>query len=217
MVVGFRSRTGLRCEILNNSRPGIIQLDILANRKARKYSRSDFARRSCWTLGKWLVRSTPRPCFAWRSFLLRVFGATVGAHVRIDPSVRILFPWNLAIGDWCALGQDVRIYNPGLIVLGQKVTISHGAHLCAGTHDYTRADLPLRKVPIWIGDEAWVCADAFIGPGSVVGRGAVVGARAVVSGPVADWTVVAGNPAKEIGPRELQAARTEREPPITAV
>jgi putative colanic acid biosynthesis acetyltransferase WcaF len=179
------------------------QLDILANRKARKYSRPDTARRVAWAFGKWLVRFSPRLCFAWRNSLLRIFGATVGAHVRIDPSVRILFPWNLALGDWCALGQDVRIYNPGRIVLGQKVTVSHGAHLCAGTHDPARADMPLLKQPIRIGDQAWVCADAFIGPGSVVGSGAVVGARAVVIGQVAQWTVVAGNPAKKIGPREL--------------
>ena len=163
------------------------------------------------------MRLSPRPCFAWRSLVLRMFGASVGAHVRIESSTRILFPWNLKIGAWSALGRDVRIYNPGSIVLGQKVTISHGAHLCAGTHDHTRADLPLVKQPIRIGDGAWVCADAFIGPGSIVGTGAVIGARAVVTGRVTDWTLMAGNPAKALGLRKLhlsEAGSTRSIPPV---
>ncbi len=182
------------------------ELDIQANRQARKYSRAELARRALWCLGNWLVRLSPRPCFAWRNLILRLFGATVGAQVRVDPSTRIHFPWNLKVGPWTALGQDVRIYNPGPIFLGRKVTISHGAHLCAGTHDHTRADLPLIKQPITIADQVWICADAFIGPGAQVGTGAVIAARAVVTGRVADWNVVAGNPARIIGHRELRAA-----------
>jgi putative colanic acid biosynthesis acetyltransferase WcaF len=137
--------------------------------------------------------------------VLRCFGARVGAHVRVSPSTRILFPWNLRIGDWSALAEDVRIYNPGLIVIGERVTISHAAHLCSGTHDYSEPDLPLLKPPIKIGDNAWICSEAFIGPGVRVGAGAVVGARSVVSRAVIPWTVVVGNPARCIGPRHLNA------------
>ena len=136
---------------------------------------------------------------------MRWFGARVGAHVRVCPSTRILFPWNLRIGDWSALAEDVRIYNPGLIVIGESVTISHGAHLCSGTHEYTQPDLPLLRPPIKIGDNAWICSEAFIGPGVRVGAGVVVGARAVVSRTVKPWTVVVGNPARCIGPRELKS------------
>jgi putative colanic acid biosynthesis acetyltransferase WcaF len=94
--------------------------------------------------------------------------------------------------------------------LGQRVTISHRAHLCAGTHDYTRPDLPLVKPPIVIRDQAWICTDAFIGPGVTVGEGVVVGARAVVTKDVEPWTVVAGNPARVIKKRTLAAAFGEK-------
>jgi putative colanic acid biosynthesis acetyltransferase WcaF len=207
MAAGFRVATGLRRYNLTTSMLQVsAELDIRANRKARKYSRADLASRALWSVGKWLVRLSPRPCFAWRTLVLRLFGATIGPHVRVDPSTRILFPWNLKIGAWSALGQDVRIYNPGLILLGRKVTISHGAHLCSGTHDHSRADLPLLKQPIVVADQVWVCADAFIGPGAQLGAGAVIGARAVVTGRIADWSVVAGNPARVIGIRQLRAA-----------
>lgn len=180
------------------------QLDISSNRAARKYSNRETARRVLWMFGQPLLRLSPRPCFAWRRFILRCFGAKVGAHVHTYASTRILFPWNLSIGDWSALGEDVLIYNLGPVAIGQKVTISHGAHLCAGTHDHTSADFPLLRLPVQIDDQAWICADAFIGPGVTVGQGAVVGARAAAAKNVAPWTVVVGNPARPIGPRALR-------------
>jgi putative colanic acid biosynthesis acetyltransferase WcaF len=180
-------------------------LDIAANRKAAKYSSSELGRRALWGICQWLFRLSPRPCFGWRRFLLRRFGAIVGAHAHTYPSTRIYFPWNLRIGDWSAIGEEALIYNLGPVVIGQKATISHRAHLCAGTHDYTRPDLPLLKPPIAIGDQAWICADVFVGPGVTVGEGAVVGARAVVVKDVEPWTIVAGNPARVIKRRELTA------------
>jgi putative colanic acid biosynthesis acetyltransferase WcaF len=180
-------------------------LNIQTNRRAQKYSRGEQLRRVLWGAGKLFFRFSPRPCFGWRRFVLRCFGASIGENVNTYPSTRIYFPWNLTVGDWSALGEDVFIYNLGPVTLGEKVTVSHRAHLCAGTHDYTQPDLPLLKPPIEIKSQAWVCADAFVGPGVTVGEGAVVGARAVVMKDVAPWTVVAGNPAREIKRRELRA------------
>lgn len=178
-----------------------MRLDVAANRQARKYSAGEMWRRVAWSVGGWLMRLSPRPCFGWRRWVLRGFGARVGREVRVYPGTRIYFPWNLRVGDWSAIGEDVLVYNLGVVVIGQRVTISHGAHLCAGTHDYRRADLPLLKPPIQVGDEAWICADAFVGPGVAVGPGAIVGARAVVMKDVPGETIVAGNPAVCIGRR----------------
>ena len=180
-----------------------MNLDIQSNRAAAKYSRPEMGRRMLWIFGRCLFRFSPRPFFGWRRFVLRCFGARIGVHVNTYPSTRIYFPWNLTAGDWSAIGEDVLIYNLGPVTLGEKVTISHQAHLCAGTHDYTRADLPLLKPPIAIKDQAWICADAFIGPGVTVGEGAVVGARAVVMKNIEPWAVVAGNPARFVKRRSL--------------
>jgi putative colanic acid biosynthesis acetyltransferase WcaF len=170
---------------------------------APNYTPGEMFRRLLWGAGLWLFRLSPRPLFAWRRFVLRCFGAQVGKHVRVYPSTRIYFPWNLEVGDWSAVGEDALIYNLGQVRIGKQVTISHRAHLCAGTHDYTRSDMPLLKPPIVVDDEAWVCADAFVGPGVTVGEGAVVGAAAVVTRDVEPWTVVAGNPARFLKKREL--------------
>lgn len=179
-------------------------LEIAENRHAQKYTKGELLWRVLWGVGQWLFRSSPRPCFGWRRFVLRCFGAKIGANVHTYSSTRVYFPWNLTVGEWSALGENALVYNLGPVTIGQKVTISHGAHLCAGSHDYTRADLPLLKPPITIGDQVWICADAFIGPGVTVGEGAVVGARAVAIKDVAPWTVVAGNPARPVKKRELR-------------
>jgi putative colanic acid biosynthesis acetyltransferase WcaF len=185
-------------------------LDIAGNRRARKFSRGVLLRRVLWGVGSIAFRFSPRTSFGWRRFLLRSFGAKIGAHVNTYPSTRIYFPWNLIVGDWSAIGEDAFIYNPGPVTLGEKVTISHRAQLCAGTHDYTQPDLPLLTPPINIRDQAWICADAFIGPGVTVGEGAIIGARAVTMKNVEPWTIVAGNPAVKIKRRVLETNREGR-------
>jgi putative colanic acid biosynthesis acetyltransferase WcaF len=180
-----------------------IQTSIDSNRRAVKYPKSELARRLLWTLARPLFRFSPRVCFGWRCFLLRLFGARVGRAVHVYGSANIYFPWNLEIGDWSSIGEWALVYNLGKVHIGSKVTISQRAHLCAGTHDHTDPALPLRKPPIVIGDQAWVCADAFIGPGVGVGEGAVVGARAVVVRDVEPWMIVVGNPAKVVKRRVI--------------
>jgi putative colanic acid biosynthesis acetyltransferase WcaF len=180
-----------------------MKLDIAANRRAQKYTSRELAARFLWALAQPLFRLSPRPCFAWRRLLLRIFGAVIGRQARIDNTVHIQFPWLLQVGDFAAIGQGARIYNLGTVTVGKRATISQFAHLCAGTHDYNMPTMPLLRLPIVIGEDAWICADAFIGPNVSVGPGAVVGARAAVFEDVNAWTVVGGNPARFIKDRVL--------------
>jgi len=177
-------------------------LDVEENRRAQKYSAGTLFKRVLWGCVKPLFHCSPRICFDWRAFLLRCFGAKIGRHVHIYNSATIYFPWNLTAGDYAAIGEHAYIYNLGPVAIGARATISHRAHLCAGTHDYDRPDFPLLRPPIVIGEQAWVCADAFVGPGVTIGEGAIIGARAVVVKNVEPWTIVAGNPAKTIKRRE---------------
>ena len=178
-------------------------LDVQSNRSARKYTRREMAMRVLWLPGQYLIRWSPRPMFGWRRAVLRLFGATVGEHAHVHNSTRVTMPWNLTLGAWAAVGEDVLLYNLGRITIGERATISHRAHLCAGTHDYRRPDLPLLKPPVTVEAQAWVCADAFVGPGVTVGEGAIVGAAAVATRDVPDWTIVTGNPAAEVKRRQL--------------
>lgn len=180
-------------------------LDISSARSSRPYSRREYAGRVLWMVLSPLFRMSPRVCFGWRRWVLRRFGAVIGSAVNIYPSVRIVIPWNLRIDDQAAIGEDVLVYNLGPVHIGERATVSHRAHLCAGTHDYREPGLPLQRLPISIGAQAWICADAFVGPGVNVGEGAVVGAAAVATRDVPAWTVVAGNPARFVKQRVMKA------------
>jgi putative colanic acid biosynthesis acetyltransferase WcaF len=176
-------------------------IDVEANRRSRNWTPSEQARRLLWAAIHPLFRLSPRVFWSWRTLLLRSFGARIGREVRIHPAARIAIPWNLAIGDHAAIGDRAILYALGPITIGARATVSQGAHLCAGTHDWRRPDFPLLKPPVEIGEEAWICADAFVGPGVRVGARAIVGARAVAVKDVGEDVIVAGNPARPVGRR----------------
>jgi len=182
------------------------ELNIEDNRSAQKYPLRIQVMRVFWGVGKLLFRIVPRPLYAPRCFLLRCFGAKIGRNVNIASSASIYFPWNLEIGDWSSIGEEARIYNLGKITIGTQSTISQGAHLCAGTHDFSDPATPLLTPPIKVEGQVWICADAFVGPGITIGEGAVVGARSVAVKDVKPWSVVAGNPARLIKMREIKGA-----------
>lgn len=146
-------------------------------------------------------RFSPRPFFAYRRCVLRIFGAKIGNNVNIYPSVKIWLPINLSMLDGSTLGPEVNLYNQGLISIGNNSTISQGVHICSSTHDYNDPVHPLIIKPISIGDDVWVCTEAFIGPGVSILDGCVIGARAVLTKSTVKWMVYAGNPAKVINER----------------
>lgn len=52
-----------------------------------------------------------------------------------------------------------------------------------------------------VGNDVWIGAEAMIMPGITIGDGSVIGSRALVTKNVAPYTVIGGNPAKEIKKR----------------
>lgn len=171
---------------------------ISENRSQVKWSNREKLGRLIWASVGPLFRYSPRLLWGWRVALLRIFGANIGKHVHIYPSVKIAIPWNVTIGDFSAIGDGVRLYSLGCIDIGASVTISQQAHLCAGSHDYSCPTMPLLKLPISIGDNSWLCADSYIGPSVTIGMGVVVGARAVVVRSLQDNVIAVGNPARVV-------------------
>lgn len=151
-----------------------------------------------------LFRFSPSPLFAWRSALLRLFCAKIGKGVHVYPGVKIWAPWNLEIGDYSGIASGVILYSQGKIKIGKKVVISQGAHVCAGTHDYTDPGFPLVTKPIVIMDHVWIAAEAFIHPGISIGEGTVIGARSVVTKDMPSWMICASNPCTAIKSREFK-------------
>ena len=151
-----------------------------------------------------LFRPTPRRAFnSWRIFLLKLFGAKIGEGSLILPSCKIWAPWNLEIGSFSALADNVDCYSMDKIIIGDRVTVSQRSFLCAGSHDITSLRLPLITKPIYIDSHAWICAECFIAPGCHIEEGAVIAARSVLVKDAEKWNVYAGNPACRIKERKI--------------
>ncbi|UPJ74486.1 WcaF family extracellular polysaccharide biosynthesis acetyltransferase [Bradyrhizobium sp. 187] len=144
---------------------------------------------------------SPQPAYAWRRFLLRLFGAKVGKGVHLRPTVRITYPWKVKLGNHCWIGDNAELYSLGAITVGAHAVVSQRSYVCAATHDYEDITFPLVAKPVIIECEAWVAADCFIAPGVTIGAGAIVGARSTVLNSVEPATIVAGYPAKFKGLR----------------
>src|SRR4051794_10127076 len=84
-----------------------------------------------------LFACSPTVLYGWRRFLLRLFGAEIGRHVIIRPSVKIKYPWKLKIGDHSWVGDNASLYSLGPISIGSNAVVSQQSYLCTGTHDHT--------------------------------------------------------------------------------
>ncbi len=159
-----------------------------------------------------LFRPTPQVMFGWRSMLLRLFGAKIGKRVLIRPSVTVLSPWKLSIGDFSWVGDDVVLYSLGDILIGSNSVISQRSYLCAGSYNYTRPSFDIYGLPVVISDQVWVATDVFIGPGVTIGEGTVVGARSSVYKDLPAGYICYGNPAEPVRPRPLPLAQLRPQP-----
>ncbi len=168
------------------------------------YPPGEYARRFAWEwVQRVFIRPSPRKAHGWRRLWLRAFGATVPRTSGTKASTRVQHPWLLKMGEHTMLAEGVTIYNLGPVAIGSNTVLSQDVYVCAGTHDYTKRDMPLIRAGAQIGSGVWVCAGAFIGPGVSVGDNAIVGARAVVMKDVPAGVIVAGNPAKVVRARPM--------------
>lgn len=158
---------------------------------------------SLWQyVGQALMSVTFHDWYGMRRGLLRLFGARVANTARIRPSVRISHPWHLTIGEHTAIGDHAILFCLGPITIGDRCTISQYSHLCAGSHDYTKRDMPLITRPIVIENDVWIAADVFVGPGVTIGTDTVVGARSTVLHSLPPKFICAGDAARPMGPRK---------------
>ncbi|RED65053.1 putative colanic acid biosynthesis acetyltransferase [Cohnella lupini] len=151
----------------------------------------------------WLVQSTAfrwslQPMYAWRNWLLKLFGAEIGIGVKVRPTATITYPWKVKIGEHSWIGDHAELYSLDSITIGNHCVVSQNGYLCTGSHDASDPQFSLIVNPIRIEDGAWLASDVFVYPGVTVGVMAVVAARSTVLRDVPTNEVHAGTPAKYI-------------------
>jgi putative colanic acid biosynthesis acetyltransferase WcaF len=141
------------------------------------------------------------PVSSFKVLLLRMFGAKVGEGVVIKPTVNIKYPWNLTIGNYVWIGEEVWIDNLGKVTIGDHACISQGALLLCGNHNYRKPTFDLMVGNITLENGAWVGAKSIVGPGVTLKSHAVLSAGSVAGSDLESWSVYRGNPAQLIRKR----------------
>ncbi len=184
------------------SRVNQIRLD-LYTQKGYSRGRNGLIVLLWWFVQGTLFRFSLHQMYGWRRMLLRLFGAEIGRKVKIRPSAKFTYPWNIAIGDFSWVGDSVDFYSLDTITVGKHCVISQKSYLCTGSHDLTDIHFGLITKPIIIKDGVWIASDVFVYPGVTLEEMAVVSARSTVTNNVPAEEIYAGTPAQYIKHRFL--------------
>lgn len=136
--------------------------------------------------------------------LLRAFGARIGKGVVFKPCVNVKYPWNLSIGDYTWIGENVWIDNLVKVRIGSNVCISQGALLLCGNHNYKKKTFDLMVGEITIEDGAWIGAMCTVCPGVTCKSHSVLTVNSVATSDLEAYSVYRGNPAVKINDRVIE-------------
>lgn len=147
------------------------------------------------------------PSRTLRHLFLRAWLGRLGAATGVQRGVRFLNGRKVRLG-------TRNVVNFGTLIDGRRFAVTTGSDVSIGPeaailtlgHDPQSPDFADQGGDVTIGDRVWIAYRAVILPGVTIGEGAVVAAGAVVSRDVAPWTIVAGNPAREVGTRHRDLA-----------
>lgn len=159
-------------------------------------------KRVLWYFANILFLMNPlNPISSVKVRLLRCFGAKIGKGVVIKPSVNIKYPWNLSIGDYTWIGENVWIDNLVQVTIGSNVCVSQGAMLLCGNHNYKKSTFDLMVGKIALEDGCWVGAQSVVCPGVTLHSHAVLGVASVANKNLDAYTIYQGNPAHMVRKR----------------
>ncbi len=150
-----------------------------------------------------VIRNPFNPSSRLRAITLRLFGAIIGHHVILRPGLRVKYPWELEVGNYTWIGEDVWIDNYAKVRIGNHACLSQGTYLCTGNHDWNDPAFAICPSPITIEDGVWIGARCLIAPNVTLGAQSVVSAGATVFHNLDAFGIYSGNPAVKVHRRRL--------------
>lgn len=157
-------------------------------------------------LGRKLPRSNARFSFGAKK-IRRICAKNIikycGIEVNIEKGAK--FTALLEIGDYSGLGVNCEAN--GSIKIGKNVLMGPEVVIYTQNHEFRNRDILIQEQgyrpvqPVEIGNDVWIGRRVIILPGVHIGNGAIIGAGAIVTKDVPEYSIVAGNPARQIGTR----------------
>ena len=109
----------------------------------------------------------------------------------------------VTIGDRVLIGKGSGIVGHHSVEIGDDVFTGHHVYITDANHGYDDTTLPIGRQfapprPVRVGSGSWLGHGTVVLPGADIGRHVAVGAGSVVTGPLPDFCVAVGNPARVI-------------------
>lgn len=166
-----------------------------------KYDNSHYKPGSALRRGLWYIvslvvfQSYIFPFSALKRSLLHMFGAKIATGVVIKPCVLIKYPWFLKVGKNSWIGEKAWIDNLAQVSIGENVSISQGAMLLTGNHNYKKVAFDLEVYPIIIEDGVWIGAKSVVCPGVTCHTHSVLSVGSIAMKNLDAYQIYSGNPA----------------------
>lgn len=123
---------------------------------------------------------------------------------NFEKNVKYLFDFvgdQLIIGKFCMIASDVKFIMNGANHLSEAISAYPFAVFGEGWSDAMEGKSYPYKGNTVVGNDVWIGYNATIMGGVTIGDGAIIAANATVVKDVAPYSIVGGNPAKEIRKR----------------
>ncbi len=129
-----------------------------------------------------------------------------------DRTILSVYKETLQVGNRTTFATDCLI--SGSVIIGEDCLFARNVTVLSSTHQLNgggtirendRRQLSEEKPwfkRVTIGDDCWLGVNAVVLPGIAIAKGTVVGANAVVTSDTAEYSIVAGVPARLIGYRD---------------
>lgn len=135
----------------------------------------------------------------------KIIFAKYGKNVMIGEKSYFHYPWKIQIGDGADIGKGFEAYpsyqyKEAIISIGKNVLIAPNCTIFGAGHptDNAVANAHVAESVI-LEDDTYIGGNVTIRYGVVIGRNSIVAAGSVVVKNVEPFTIVGGNPAKQIG------------------
>ena len=133
-------------------------------------------------------------------------GLRIGANAYIGRNTILnCKEGSIFVGDYTNISANCSLLSETEIQLGRYCFLAGHCYLVAGgNHTFDDVTKPIMFQPsvskggIKIGDDVWLGAGVIVLDGVSIGEGAVIGAGAVVTGPLPEYAVAVGSPARVI-------------------
>lgn len=143
------------------------------------------------------------PSHLVRQWMFRLAGGKIGRGSAIHMGVRYFQPSGIELGADTIIGFRSFLDGRDSLIIGNHVDIASEVMIYNSEHDINSPEFIATTSPVEISDYVFIGPRTIVMPGVKIGRGAIIAAGAVVTKDVAEFSVVAGVPAKKIGERKL--------------